>query len=230
MKTTRNYQGKNVDMLTTCATIIENAIANQDFLVSKRQKWASPFFENLKSRIESAFSQILGIDSAAEQRKATQIVRAIQSTALDNLAELKIQIREDFKSDKKRRDEILKTIGYTDYHKQAQGKDQEALIQFLYRFRTNLNEELRNEIVEKGADTELLDRIYRYADQLSIANISQETFKGNRKIITEESKTELIGIYEEVISIAKIARNFYKGDPTKQDEFSYGKIRKKLNA
>jgi hypothetical protein len=37
MKIQRNYTGKDVDMLTACATIVENAIANQDFLVSKRK-------------------------------------------------------------------------------------------------------------------------------------------------------------------------------------------------
>jgi hypothetical protein len=36
MKTQRNYTGKDVDMLTTCATIIENGIANQEFPPTKR--------------------------------------------------------------------------------------------------------------------------------------------------------------------------------------------------
>ena len=128
MTTTRNYQGKDVDMLTTSAVIIENAITNQEFLVSKRRNWENPFFDELKIRIDNAFSNFLGIDSATEQRKATQTVTQIQVVALDDLAELKIQIQEDFKSDKQRRDEILKELGYTDFHKQAQAKDQEALI------------------------------------------------------------------------------------------------------
>ena len=230
MNTTRTYQGKDVDMLTACATIVENAITNRDFLASKRQNWKESFFENLKARIDNAFSQFLGIDSASEQRKATQIVTEIQTNAIDDLVELKIQIQEDFKSDKIRRDEILKTLGYTDFQKPAQAKDQEAMIQLLYCFRTNLNETLRLEIVGKGVDEETLNRILTYADQLSNANITQETLKGSRKTITEEALTEFNGIYEEVISIAKIARNFYKGSPIKQDEFSYSKIRKKLNA
>ena len=230
MKTTRNYQGKDVDMLTACATIIENAIAKQDFLVSKRRNWAEPFFRNLKIRIDNAFSNFLGIDSASQQRKATQTVTEIQTIALNDLAELKIQIEEDFKSDKIRRDEILKTLGYTDFHKQAQAKDQEALIQLLYRFRSNLTNELRNEITEKGTDNEILDHISSYADQLSQANITQETLKGSSKTITEEAVVEFNAIYSEVISIAKIAHNFYKGNPITQDEFSYSKIRKKLNA
>lgn len=226
----RNYAGKDVDMLTTCATITENGIANQDFLVSKRKNWANPFFDDLKIRIDKAFNKYLGIDSASAQRKATQTVSEIQAVALDDLVEVKIQIEEDFKSDKRLRDEILRTLGYADYHKLAQGKDQEALIQLLYRFRTNLTPELRSEITIKGTDDETLNRICIYADQMSDANITQETLKGSRKTITEEAVNEFNAIYNEVISVAKIARNFYKGNPNKQDEFSYAKILKKLNA
>ena len=228
--TKRNYTGKDVDMLTVCATIVENAIANREFLVSKRKNWADPFFADLKTRIDNAFSKYLGIDSASDQRKATQTVTQIQTVALEDLAELKIQIEEDFKSDKVRRDEILKTLGYTDYHKQAQSKDQEALVQLLYRFKANLTAELKSEITAKGTDEATLDRISSYADQMASANITQETLKGSSKLITEEAVTEFNAIYDEVISVAKIARNFYKGDPAKQDEFSFNKIRKKLNA
>ena len=64
---------------------------------------------------------------------------------------------------------------------------------------------------------------------MASANITQETLKGSSKLITEEAVTEFNAIYDEVISVAKIARNFYKGDPAKQDEFSFNKIRKKLN-
>lgn len=230
MNTKRTYTGKDVDMLTTCATIVENAIANQEFLVSKRKNWADPFFADLKTRIDNAFSQFLGIDSASDQRKATQTVTQIQTVALEDLAELKIQIEEDFKFNKPHRDQILKTLGYTDYHKQAQAKDQEALVQLLYRFKANLTDELKNEITAKGTDEATLDRISSYADQMASANITQETLKGSSKLITEEAVTEFNAIYDEVISVAKIARNFYKGDPAKQDEFSYAKILKKLNA
>lgn len=57
MNTKHTYTGKDVDMLTTCATIVENAIANQEFLVSKRKNWANPFFADLKTRIDNAFSK-----------------------------------------------------------------------------------------------------------------------------------------------------------------------------
>ena len=226
----RNYTCKDVDMLTVSATIVENATANLDFLTGKRRAWADPFFPNLKAQIDRAFREFLGIDSASEQRKATQTVSEIQNDSLTDLAEVKVQIEADFKSDKTRRDEILKTLGYTEYHKKAQAKDQEALIQLLYRFRTNLTPQLRIDITTQGIDEISLDRICNYADQMANANITQETLKGGRKTITTEAVTEFNAIYDEVISVAKIARSFYKGNPVKQDEFSFAKILKKLNA
>ncbi len=230
MKVTRNHQGKDVEMLTVSAIIVENAIANQDFLVSKRQSWAEPFFGNLKARIDNAFNQILGIDSASKMREATQVVLKIQEKSINDLTELKIQIKEDFKSDKTRRDEILRQLGYTAYYKMVQKRDQEALTQLLYQFKKSLTDTLQEEITQKGISPEILNRICTYAEQLSQANIAQETHKGTKKTINREIVAEIVEIYSEVISVAKIARNFYKGNPAKQDLFSYSKIFKKLNA
>jgi hypothetical protein len=230
MKTIRPYKGKDVEMLTTCATIIENAMANVEFLNSKRTSWTPEFFTQIKEHIDNAFSNYLGIDNASQMREATRTVINIQSNSLNSLAELKVQIEEDFKSDKARRDEILRLLGYAAYYKMAQNRDQEALIQLLYQFKTSLITDLRIEITQKGTSSILLDHICSYADELSQANITQEMLKGTKKSVTEEAVTEFVGIYNDVISIARIARNFYKGNPVKQDLFSYAKILKKLNA
>ena len=230
MQTTRKYRGKSVEMLTTCNVIIENAIADQEFLVTKRASWTKPFFKNIETRIERAFTNTLGIDNVANQRAATQTLLSIQEEALAELAELKIQIQEDFKADKKRRDEILKLLGYTDYHKLSQNKDQEALVQQLYQFNTNLSPGLIAEVSAKGTDEKIFLRIASFAELLSKANVTQETIKGTQKNLTEEAITEFNGIYDDVIKIAKIAHNFHKGKPNMQALFSYTKIRKKLNA
>ena len=60
-------------------------------------------------------------------REATQLVLAIQQTALPKLAEFKIQIVVDFKNPRQK--EILTQLGFTTHLKQAQRKDQEALIE-----------------------------------------------------------------------------------------------------
>jgi hypothetical protein len=227
---TRHHPGKDVEMLTVTSTITDNAISCVEFLSGKRPVWADPFFPELRERINRAFSKYLGIDAASVQRGATQIVLQLQSASLSDLSEFKVQLEADFKSNKPRLTEILRQLGYTDYYKLAKNKDQEGLIQLLYRFSGALTPALRTEITSKGTDAAYLDRISSYADRLSQANITQETVKGARKTITEEAVTEFNAIYDEVVSIAKIAHNFYKGNPNRQDEFSYAKILKKLNA
>ncbi len=228
MNNPRNYKGKDVEMLTTCSTIIESAITNQHKLVPKRSTWAAPYFENLKKRIDTAFANHLGIDNAKDQRQATQLLLGIQKQALKDLALAKVQIDADFKKEVSRRTEILKQLGFTTYLKDAQRKDQEALINLLYMFKKNLPG-LRAEIVAKGTDKVTLDAIVGYADTLKNANISQETFKGSKKAVTAEGLTEFNEIYDELIKICKIAAKFLTEEPHLKDQFTYSKVLKALN-
>ena len=58
----------------------------------------------------------------------------------------------------------------------------------------------------------------------------KKTYKGTRKEITDEAITAFNQIYDQVISIAKIASNFYKTDKTKQQLFSFAKVSATLNS
>ena len=88
---------------------------------------------------------------------------------------------------------------------------------------------LKAEIVAKGTSEITIDNITGYTDVLKNANIDQETFKGTRKEITDEAIKAFNDIYDNVISIAKIASNFYKTEKTKQQLFSYTKVSTTLN-
>jgi hypothetical protein len=224
----RKYNGKDVDMLIASATLIENAIANKAFLQTKRSNWTDAFFTNLQTKIDKTLEEQLGIDSAKELRGATKTVEGIQTQSLRDLAEVKVQIMEDFKKDKPKQTEILIQLGFSAHHKEAQNGDQEALVQLLYKFKANLSDTLKTEIVAKGTAAAMLDEVTAYADALKKADVTQETFKGNRKEITKEGISIFNDIYDEVISIAKIATKFYIGEPTKKALFSFAKINKTL--
>ena len=226
----RKYKGKDVDMLIASATIIENAMANKSFLQTKRSNWTDDFFINIQSAINSALEGYLGVDSAKEMRQATKVLQSIQKQSLKDLAEVKTQINEDFKKDASRKTEILTLLGFNAYHKEAQKGDQEALIQLLYSFKNNLTTALKQEIIDKGTAAVILDQIVTYAATLKTADINQETFKGTRKEITTASVTLFNEIYDQVISIGKIASKFYKEEPVKKDLFSFTKINKTLSA
>ena len=224
----RNYKGKDVDMLMTSSTIIETAITNQGELVPRRSTWAAPYFDNLKMRIDTAFKTDLGVDSAKDLRQSTQALLAIQKQAIKDLALAKVQIDEDFKKDPARRTEILKQLGFSTYLKDAQRKDQEALINLLYMFQQNLPG-LRAEIEAKGTDKATLIAITGYADTLKNANVSQESFKGSKKTVTAGALAGFNAIYDEVISICKIAAKFLIDKPHLKEQFSFSKVSKALN-
>jgi hypothetical protein len=230
MVTARNYKTKDVDMLVTASTVLESAITNKTFLQTKRSTWADPYFNDLKTRIDNAVQTYLGVDSAKDLRQSTQVLSGIQAKAITDLAEVKVQITEDFKTDKTKRDEILTQLGFSKYHKAAQQGDQEALINLLFQFKTNLTTPLKTTIVSKGTAAASLDNIVGYANNLKNADINQEAYKGIRKAITATSIKEFNEIYDSVISICKIAGKFYKEDAPVKDQFSYNKVSKALNA
>lgn len=225
---TRKYNSKDIDMLIISSTLIENAIANKTFLQTKRSNWTDDFFTSLQTKINTALEKHLGIDSAKEMRQSTQILQGIQKQSLKDLAEIKTQIIEDFKNEPVKQTEIRTQLGFTAHHKEAQNGSQEALVQLLYNFRTNLTTTLKNEIVAKGTAPAILDQIMTYADTLKNANITQETFKGAKKEITADSINFFNEIYDEVISIGKISTKFYKDEPVKKELFSFAKINKAL--
>jgi hypothetical protein len=226
---TRKYNTKDVEMLTTAATIIENAIANKAFLQAKRSTWVDPFFENLKTEIQTTTDTFLGKDAAKQMRDASKSLLALQAKAITDLAELKVQIDQDFKDLSIQKKEILNQLGFLTHHKAAQKGDQEALVNLLFQFKTNMTPALLNEIVAKGTAQATIDGIISYANTLKEANITQETFKGIRKEITSEAITAFNTIYDQIISITKIASNFYKTDKAKQQQFSFAKVAASLN-
>ena len=227
-QTKRNYKGKDVEMLTASGTIIGHAIDNKTFLVTKRATWADPFFPNLKTRIDKAFQDFLGVDSAKEMRLATIFLHNLQKTALPLLAEFKVQINSDFNNPA--RTEILTRLGFVAHHKAAQRGDQEALIELLFQFKQNMDATLQADIVAKGTDANTITTISNLAQQVKDSDISQEALKGGRKVISAAGVNEFNSIYSDVISIAKITAKFLITDKPKAQLFSYAKTVKAQNA
>lgn len=222
----RLFNGKDVDMLTACCTIIERAEEFKAELIASRPKWADPFFPDLSKRLYDAFPNLLGIDNAKELRQATLVVTGLHKAAIRDIALFKVQVEEDFKKNKTRRNEILTSLGFKTLLRDAQRNSQQSLIELLLTFKTNMTPELQKEIVAAGMNEALITQIKGYADTLNESNITQETLKGNRKIVSAEAVNELNALYSAVISVARIATKIYKGDKTKQAAFSFRHVMK----
>lgn len=228
--TQRIYQFRDVDMLTASLTITDNAIAAKDFLTEKRPSWTDPFFTDLRQRISAAFSSILGISNVKELAVQTAALNTLGKTVLKDIAEFKVQLVADYADNKARGDELQHLLGFKSpgITLPKYKRNQEALVQLLHRLKTGITPEVRTELEEKGMSPATIDNIVSHAEQYLEANVRQETFKGDKKVLTDANVQELNAIYTQVSGIAKVARTFYKGQRVEQDKFSFKRIVKNM--
>lgn len=215
-------------MLTVCSTIIENAIAHQEALIAKRPGWADPYFPDNKTRIDNAFLQYLGVDNAAALRNATQTVNSLMAQALDSLSEFNVQVKSDFSNNPAQLSNMLTSLGFAQHYKGAYKKNQQELIELLFKFSANMTPALKAAIVAKGTSPALIDSIVSFAETLKNANVTQESMKGARKEISQQGVTEFNEIYNTVIGIAKISASIFKKSPAISSQFSFSKLLKAL--
>lgn len=226
----RAYKGSDANMLTVAGTITTNAITYKTELVAKRSTWADPFLPNLQMRVGRAFPDILGVDNSKSLRDATALVHSIMADATTELSFFKVQVEQDFKSNKPLLNEILTNLGFAMHYAGVTNKSQSALVELLFKFKTNMTPELQTQITAAGTAPALITAITGYADQLINSNISQEALKGSRKVLTQSGLKELNEIYTQVISVALIAGKLFKNDPAIRDQFSYNKLLKAITA
>lgn len=222
--TIRAYNCKDVEMLTACSTLIENAITHKNALIVKRPLWADPFLPNIKTRINTAFQQYLGVDNAANLRKATQALNNLMAQALSDLSQFNAQLKSDFESNPALLNNMLTSLGFAQHYKKAYKKNQQQLIELLYKFSNNMTPAFKSAIIEKGTSIALIDAIISYAETLKNANVTQETLKGGRKEISQEGVIEFNHIYNSVIAIAKISASIFKKSPAIREQFSFSKL------
>lgn len=226
---TRHYRCKDVEVLTVSSAIVSTAQENLAAIVAKRANWADPFFPNLKTRIDTAFQTFLGVDNAADLRSKTQLLNSIMVPAKADLSTFKINVSADFKNNKPLLNEIFTTLGFNQHWKQVQKGDQQALIELLYTFKTNMSAEMQTAITAEGTDAALITAITGYADDLKTANINQEFSKSQRPLISGAAVTELNGIYDEISKVCTICRNMFKDDAALKANFSFAAVTRRLS-
>jgi len=228
MANIRAYKSKDVEMLLAAKTIAQSLKENLTDLSVVRSNWTKDYAAALATKIDNAIDHYLGIDKKKELRDATSKLAAIQTPALRDLSFMKTQLKVDFGKQEK---EIAKKLGYDKtLRRKVQNGSQEALIQLLYAFKKGMTDDLKKQIVKKGTNPALINRIIGYADQLKEANVTQESLKETTKIISAEAIKAFNDIYEEMIGICKIASNFYRYDALKKEQFTFRKVMNNMNA
>jgi len=166
----------------------------------------------------------LGIDPKKSLREASAVVYSLQVPAKRDLSFFKTQVNDDFKTDKAKRDEILKTLGFAKNLKAVNNGKHQSLVVLLYAFKTNMTDALRKEITAKGMNVTLIERIIGYADDFKKANVTQENFKETTKIITQDVADSFNEIYDEIIGLCKKASSYYRNEPLKKEQFNFRKV------
>ena len=166
----------------------------------------------------------MGIDPKKSLREASAVVYSLQVPAKRDLSFFKTQVNDDFKTDKAKRDEILKTLGFAKNLKAVNNGKHQSLVVLLYAFKTNMTDALRKEITAKGMNVTLIERIIGYADDFKKANVTQENFKETTKIITQDVADSFNEIYDEIIGLCKIVSSYYRNEPLKKEQFNFRKV------
>ena len=220
----RNYKYKDVIMLMAAKAILNNLLDNLGTLGMVRTTWTEAYVTGMIERIETCIETYLGLDKKQPLRDATAILNAIVTPAMFDLSLLKTQIEVDFAP---KATEIKKALGI---NKKLGESDQEGLIEVLYAFKKGMTPKLKADITAKGTNPELIDRIVGYAGQLQQANLVQEGQKGATKEVSQEAVDAFNTIYSDVIGICKIASKAFKGNPLKQELFTFTKVARKMGA
>ena len=219
----RTYSASDVGMLTAILTMIDSAIAAEEFLSTKRPLWKAPYFQDIRTRIVSAFSNILGISNVNELSRYTKTVIDLKQSLLSDLSDFRVQLNADYADNPARAEELLTLLGFKSagVTLKSYKNDQESLAQLLQRIKTGITPELKTELQNKGMSPQTIENILANADAYIEANIRQEGFKSEKKTLTDANKQELNALYTTAIGISKIARSFYKGQPVEQAKFSF---------
>jgi len=219
--TNRKYNCKDVDLLTSGKTITKSLSDNLDELSNIRTNWTKAFVDKLDASFDNAIKKYLGTDNKTSLKNASAALAAIQGPALRDLSFLRTQIEVDFED---KAPAMLMSLGFTKNIVAAQKGNQEALIELLHAFNQGLTAQVKKDIVAKGTNPKLLNKITGYATDLLSANIEQESLKETTKELTEEEVVVFNALYTKVIGICKIASNFYRFEPLKKKQFTFSHV------
>lgn len=223
----RKYKAKDVDMAIAIATIVENAKLNQAFLQTKRSTFTMEFFNQLQLEIDAVVQQFLGADNAKQLRDSSTLLYASQKASLVLASEMKLQIELDFPDNKV---EMLNNLGFSQFWKMAKDGDQESLINLLHQIKANLTPAIKAQMVANGSIEADINALIAKADETFSLDYSQETFKAQRPVKTEAEILRYNELYTKVMTVAKLATRFFKGDAVRKNLFSFSKIAKTVNA
>lgn len=209
--------------LIALKVIAQNFSDNIVELVKANTKWIPAFAAALITEVDTVGNNLIGKKAKTALFEATDNVNNVIAPAKKDITSLKVQIDVNFKSNPARQKIILDELGYTSFYKKVTARNQLATIGLLSSFKRNLDT-YKDEILETGTPSDLLERVAGYATVVSNANMVQEQLKTTTKEITVEASAELDALYTKVMGMCSIASDYYKSNPVKKELFTFSKV------
>lgn len=222
----RKYKGTAIQMLMATDLIMDNAIAMASTLIAARPKWTVSYLTDIKGNIASILEDSFGIKGTTSLKEVTSILVTKEIAAKAMLQQVKTQIGIDFRKDEAKRKEYISTLGFAKV-KSIKDASQDATIEMLVTFRNNLTPAIEADLTAAGMNPATLESIKALATELYQANALQEQKKIGSKETTATLNAQLNDIYDEVITIAKIASTLLT-DKADIEKFSYTRALKQM--
>jgi hypothetical protein len=223
MSTKHAFPGKTVNAVIVIKIVSINFSDNIGELSKARTNWTPEYAASHGKNVDSVSETYLGVNTRNELFSATATLSKLTIPVKDDLSTIKKNISIDFKTDEMKRKDILSKLGYPSGHSVSQ-LNQSELVALLTAFKRALVPALLTEITAKGLPAEIPNRVLAAVAPITEANAVQEKLKTSTKEATDTTIKELNKLYEETISICKIAADHFKKDPVKKEKFTFSRL------
>ncbi len=216
----RNYAYSDADMIRASLIIARNFKNHIYELTRLQEDWTKDYASGLIRRIEDIKRYYLGLYPKKDLVETANRMKTILKYAKSDLTLFELMIEKVYSYDSLRKKEILQNLGIR--NNTQEGNLPVSVV--LCVFCMNMNDQLRAELIEKGINAAIIDRIIQYTDSFSIDGNETEilTDFGTDK---EKNICEVLNeIYDEVMAISLKISGQNSLELLKKDDFIFENI------
>lgn len=191
-------------MLLALRLIADNALTIIDKVKAMRAKWDDKYFQGVIASINTILKNDFALDSTLIVKEKTEEVQVKEARAKDLLQKVKSQIEIEFHKEPEKCKRILTALGLN-FASKLGITSQDKLIEILVAFQKNLPGSIKADLLATGMDEQPITEIVALADVFYNLNAQQEVLKTGKKDISDSLNTKLNDLYDEVITISKMA-------------------------
>jgi hypothetical protein len=222
----RMFKGSAIQMLLASKIIMENAILLVAKIKALRPKWDEKYLAGVSDTVSGILKNDFGYDASASIKEKTEEVLAKEGTAKVLLQQVKMQLELDFRKDEAKSQRFLIALGL-DSAKHISNASQDMVVEMLSKFRKNLTPAMEKELVDAGMSPQTFTDLKLLADDFPVLDVEQEVLKSTQKEISAALNDKLNTIYDEVITIAKMASSMLP-DKLDAEKFNFTRTLKQV--